>query len=302
MEEFEQYVLKNFPGKPPRLWLRYVDDTFVVIDQNEQDNFFKYINQVDSNIKFTQESSKDNRLAFLDCLVQVNPDNTLSTTVYRKPTHTDQYLQFGSHHPLVHKLGVIRTLYHRADTIISEESDVQKEKDHIRSALQQCGYPDWAFEKATTTRDTPQQNNTGMSLLAKPELLYLTPQAFQRESKNTFKAFGIATSYKPSNNLRSKLVHVKDKIPKDKQSNLVYGLTCSETSCAQSYVGETKQSIKARFNQHRRGSSNENHDSAVFTHSKLSGHQFNADDIIIFDKEERWFERGVEESIRERAE
>ncbi|XP_072051687.1 uncharacterized protein [Amphiura filiformis] len=167
MEEFEQYVLKNFPGKPPRLWLRYVDDTFVVIDQNEQDNFFKYINQVDSNIKFTQESSKDNRLAFLDCLVQVNPDNTLSTTVYRKPTHTDQYLQFGSHHPLVHKLGVIRTLYHRADTIISEESDVQKEKDHVRSALQQCGYPDWAFEKAATTKDTPQQNNTGDVIASK---------------------------------------------------------------------------------------------------------------------------------------
>ncbi|XP_072033315.1 sulfotransferase 1 family member D1-like [Amphiura filiformis] len=46
----------------------------------------------------------------------------------------------------------------------------------------------------------------------------------------------VGLNCKPSNNLRSKLVHVKDKTPKDKQSNVVYGLTYSETSCAQSYV------------------------------------------------------------------
>ena len=120
----------------------------MILDNNEQASFFEYINQRDPHIKFTQEACKDNQLAFLDCLVKINPDNTLSSSVYRKPTHTDQYLQFGSNHPLVHKLGVIRTLNYRAETIISEQSKIPEEKAHIRSALEKCGYPDWSFEKA----------------------------------------------------------------------------------------------------------------------------------------------------------
>ena len=52
-------------------------------------------------------------------------------------------------------------------------------------------------------------------------------------------------------------MHVKDKTPRDKQCDVVYGLKCSDAGCDESYVGETKQSIKTRFNQHRRGSSNE---------------------------------------------
>ena len=53
-------------------------------------------------------------------------------------------------------------------------------------------------------------------------------------------------------------MHVKDKTPRDKQCYTVYGLKCSDAGCDESlyYVGETKQFIKARFNQHRRGSSN----------------------------------------------
>ena len=37
MEAFEQSVLKDYPGKALKLWLRYMDDTFVVIDKSEAD-------------------------------------------------------------------------------------------------------------------------------------------------------------------------------------------------------------------------------------------------------------------------
>ena len=67
-------------------------------------------------------------------------DGTLSSQVYRKPTHTDHYLQFGSHHPLIHKLGVIRTLHYRAETIVSENSQISKEKDHTRNSPRGGGH------------------------------------------------------------------------------------------------------------------------------------------------------------------
>ena len=108
----------------------------------------------------TQELCKDNSLAFLDCLIHVNSDGTLSQ-VYRKPTHTYHYLQFGSHHPLIHKLGVIRTLHYRAETIVSENNQISKEKDHIKKSFKNCSYPDWAFFKANKKKGQ-QQQKTGV--------------------------------------------------------------------------------------------------------------------------------------------
>ena len=72
MESFEQEALRSYTGITSRLWLRFVDDTFVVLERSELDGFFQHINYIDENIKFTQELCKDNSLAFLDCLIHVN--------------------------------------------------------------------------------------------------------------------------------------------------------------------------------------------------------------------------------------
>ena len=55
---------------------------------------------------------------------------------------------YDSHHPLIHKLGVIRTLFHRADNIPSTEESKSREREHLKSALKICGYQNWTFEKA----------------------------------------------------------------------------------------------------------------------------------------------------------
>ena len=65
----------------------------------------------------------------------------LSTTVYRKPTHTDQYLQWDSHHHLSAKFSVIHTLSHRAQTVCSNPELLHKEKTHLRNALTNANTP-----------------------------------------------------------------------------------------------------------------------------------------------------------------
>ncbi len=84
----------------------------------------------------------------------------------------------------------------------------------------------------------------------------------------------------------------------------MYGVRCSdEHDCREAYVGETKQSLKARMNQHRKPSTaGEAFDSAVFSHLQAEGHSFNTQDVVILDREERWHERGVKEAIWERIE
>ena len=57
-----------------------------------------------------------------------------------------------------------------------------------------------------------------------------------------------------------------------------------------------------RARQHRKPSSNEAQNSAVFNHLNKSGHEFKTQDIIILDREQKWHERGVKEAIWERVE
>ena len=115
VEYFEQKALSTTP--PPRFWCRYVDDTFVIQMEIHKQYFLQHINSVDPAIQFTVENKEDGTIPFLDTIVKPEADGKLSTTVYRKPTHIDQYLQWDSHHHLSAKFSVIHTLSHRAQTV-----------------------------------------------------------------------------------------------------------------------------------------------------------------------------------------
>ena len=74
---------------PPRWWKRFVDDTFVILKQDKKEEFLQHINSVNPAIQFTTEEQKqDGSMPFLDILVTPQEDRTLTTRVYRKPTHT----------------------------------------------------------------------------------------------------------------------------------------------------------------------------------------------------------------------
>ena len=105
MEKFEEEALATAPH-PPSLWKRYVDDTFVIQKEEYSNEFFQHINSIEEKIKFTAESIRaDGTMPFLDTLVTPRRDGSLETRVYRKPTHTNQYLQWDSHHAINNKYG-----------------------------------------------------------------------------------------------------------------------------------------------------------------------------------------------------
>ncbi len=110
----------------------------------------------------------------LDVLISHDDSGNLSFQVYRKLTHTDQYLSFSSHHPLQHTLGVICTLSDRAETIVSKEEDKVREFIvRVRRSLSICEYKDWAFDTLLETHSVrpvdlldpthnPQKENVGI--------------------------------------------------------------------------------------------------------------------------------------------
>ena len=110
MEQFEKEALESAPH-PPSLWKRFVDDTFVILEEQHKDEFFHHINSLNHHIKFTAETTRaDGSIPFLDTLVIPQKDGSLLTKVYRKPTHTNQYLQWDSHHAISNKYSVISSL------------------------------------------------------------------------------------------------------------------------------------------------------------------------------------------------
>ena len=105
---------------PASIWRRYVDDIFVVQQQSHKEQFCQHINTVDTSIWFTVEKARpDGSIPFLDILITPQSDGTFTTKVYRKPTHTDLYLHWDSHHDLASKYSLINNLPHRARTICS---------------------------------------------------------------------------------------------------------------------------------------------------------------------------------------
>ena len=177
MENFEMRALQSSPN-PPLLWKRFVDDTFIINNKAHKEEFLTHINSVDSNIQFTAEDpGPDGSLPFLDILITHNEEGRLETSVYRKPTHMDQYLQWDSHHPISSKYSVVGTLYHRAKTICSNNVKLQQEDDHLTRALGNCNYPRWALNRVKIRMNNPtqkkknkntQQNNTPKPYITVP--------------------------------------------------------------------------------------------------------------------------------------
>ena len=60
----------------------------------------------DSNITYDEHREEDRKHPFLDVLVTRGADK-LTTTVYRKATHTDRYIHFPSNHHNRVKLGKV---------------------------------------------------------------------------------------------------------------------------------------------------------------------------------------------------
>ncbi|XP_072043191.1 uncharacterized protein [Amphiura filiformis] len=200
----------------PKLWRRYVDDILEIINKDSTQKLTDHLNTTDQsgNIKFTYEEEKEGQIPFLDTLLIRKQDGTVKLLVYRKKTHTDQYLSFKSQHPLHQKLGVIRTLMDRKDKIVTEEDDKKDEEQRIRKALAVCEYPKWAMDKVKQqmkdkTTAKPQKKTTETPIKGMVVIPYVegTSEKLQR----VFRKHGFTTAMKPTNTLKSVLVHPKDK-------------------------------------------------------------------------------------------
>ena len=173
--------------------------------------FTEHLNSIDEDIKFTTEPEMEGKLPFLDSCTTLNDGGSLDLTVYRKPTHTDQYLNFDSSHHFQHKRFVVRTLINRANCMVTKPKQKDAEIRHVKSALKANDYKEWAFKfpppinKSDTSRST-----TGVQARTSVGLPYI--RGTSEKLARFFKNHGVGAYHKSFNTLRSILVHQKTRL------------------------------------------------------------------------------------------
>jgi hypothetical protein len=84
------------------------------------------------------ETESEGHLPFLDLDIYRRPDASLGHAVYRKPTHTNLYLNAKSHHHPSNKQAVLSALIHRARLLCDDDS-LQDELVFLRDAFKRNG-------------------------------------------------------------------------------------------------------------------------------------------------------------------
>lgn len=133
MKNIEEQALATYSETLP-LWLRYDDDTITAVHENKINEFHEHLNKQNTNIQFTKEIEENGNIPFLDRFV-TRENNTLRTTVYRKPTHSDRLLDQTSYNPTLHKATTVRTLTRRAQTVCDSDDSLTDEMKHLNTVF-----------------------------------------------------------------------------------------------------------------------------------------------------------------------
>ena len=110
-----------------------MDDTFAFILPDKTDMILHELNSYHPNIKFTCELESYNMLAFLDVSARRTNDNEVETSVYRKATCTNIYINWHSHAPTNWKIGTLRNLIKRAKSISSSKLLLRNEISYLQN-------------------------------------------------------------------------------------------------------------------------------------------------------------------------
>ena len=176
-------------------------------------------------------------MPFLDMLITPTEDGRLNTTVYRKPTHTDMYLKWDSHHPISSKYSVVGTLHHRAKTVCSSPDKLKREEEHLSRVLTKCKYPTWAINRVKMKMKKPAQkkkntsNNNNQANHQKPYMVVPYYKGFSESVKRTCNKHGVQVYFRGGVTIKNLPMAPKDQDPMLKKSGVIYRYKCDRVEC-----------------------------------------------------------------------
>ena len=267
MTELEKKLLpKLLDDDVIKFYVRYVDDTLVLIKEDQIESVLQKFNSFDKNLEFTVDTFEDGHIHFLD--LSVNIDNG-EVDVYSKPTNTGQYAHYTSYAPWSHKVAWARALFNRAKRICSTPTLFRSQKSRINKILSWNGFPTFCRRKllkgfeedhARKARSTPEMGliqeeddneNKDLTFTLKIPYMGKTGDSLARTLKRKIRqnlSKNVRLRIIFTTNKISKFCSVKDRIPDSQKKGIIYLVKCP--GCGDSYVGKTECCFEKRLDEH----------------------------------------------------
>lgn len=301
LERLETESIKKLKFRLP-FFNRFVDDILTACPDNRINELTDVFNNydMDGNIRFTHEVEIDKQLPFLDTLVIRQDNGSIRTNWYHKETWSGRYLNFFSHLPFSYKRNTITILTDKimklADTEFHESNF-----SILTKTLKENGYPEKLIQSTINMAKKKTLHEKRNDELVKNQYVSVpyVKGAFEK-IKITFDKHNIKVVGKGNNNLKKHLfTRIKDTVPINLQSGLVYKVKCS---CSKVYVGQTIQYLEKRMADHQYNINikNSNHSALcdhIINQEPNTEHIVNWDDIEIIHRENKQLKRDVLEMI-----
>ena len=271
---------------PPNTYRHFVDDGIGDFrDKSHADGFLSYLNSLTDDLQYTIEyPSHDGSLPYMDILIHADK----STSVYRKPTHTNLYVRYNSCAPSSSKDSVIRSLTRRAHILCSPQH-LQKELDTVYTTSLQNGHPPDRVKRIMDSVKQKLENPNKLTLKQfNRQLKATTPSltasfpfhpTITKKIKKSLASHDVKVTSSSGTSLRDLLTKTKTTPPPHLTPNVIYEISCND--CTATYNGQTNRPLIKRIKEHESHSRLHLHNpddfshnqSAPAHHSRTTGHK-----------------------------
>ena len=248
------------------------------------------MNSISLFITFTLFREQNQSLTFfLDAKVTRNRVNTVCTTIYKKPTHTNRYLQFDSHHPKHHKFAVAKTLLNRIDTHVTNSDDKATLHKQMQRTLTLNGFPR-RFSCLALKEKPRRPTNAFKSFTCLPYIHGTTDKI-----QGVLNDVGVKVAMRLFVAIGNSLSSPNDPLNVNEITGIVYQVPCHD--CPFVYIGQTKRDLKSRLLEHKRAIKYQRPEkSALCEHSITLDHIIDWNEATILSAEKDYTKRLFAES------
>ncbi|XP_046472568.1 uncharacterized protein [Neodiprion pinetum] len=294
-DDLEDHGTTKLPFSVP-FYFRYVDDILTAVPKDYIPQLLKIFNTFHPRLQFTIEIELNNKINFLDVTI-INNSYIIETDWFHKITWSERYLNFYSHHPRSYKIGTIINLVDRGIRL-ANSCYHEKNLKLIRDVLIKIDYPPGLLHRIINQKYKKiceQDNNNSLNPTYKENLTFISIPYVKGlfESLNrTFQEYNVQFVGENVDDLSLFFDTGKDKLPLEKQSNLVYKICCKD--CNKLYIGQTSRCLNVRINEHKNNfKDSDDRYTALTKHAMSLNHQFDFDNAKILHKEPRYYNRLV---------